>query len=367
MSTSKPSLFQVIADSLRREIRTQHAAGDRLPTEKELAARFEVSVFTVREALAVLVYEGLLDRRRRRGTIVRDTLGKRQVAIVSELDLMQMPRPTFFWATFQQLHKAFAAEGVRTRNYIGSLPVSAMHDHEETTCSDLYEDIEAGRLLAVVVLIAPHSKAYWNKLRETSLPTIGHPESDHAVRPPQGELIREAGRMLLEAGRTNVGLIGWNPNQVRNGNAMEASLREMGLNIPDRWVRIDQSPLEPGAGWDDFLEIWTQGENRPDGLIVSDDMLFEDVVRAMLALQVKVPEDLMIVTHSNKGLTPVVPFPHTRLEVDPADMAQTICQRTLQALRGEIQPRTEDRVAFRQFQAGQDAAEQLLSALGEAP
>ncbi|MDR7126364.1 FadR/GntR family transcriptional regulator [Pseudotabrizicola sp. 4114] len=49
----------------------QHSVGDRLPTEKELAAMYHVSRPVVREALQLLQNDGLIDARRGSGTFVQ--------------------------------------------------------------------------------------------------------------------------------------------------------------------------------------------------------------------------------------------------------------------------------------------------------
>lgn len=49
----------------------QYRVGDRLPTEKELSASFDVSRPVVREALQLLQNDGLIDARRGSGTFVR--------------------------------------------------------------------------------------------------------------------------------------------------------------------------------------------------------------------------------------------------------------------------------------------------------
>lgn len=65
-------LYQVIADDLRLTV-GELSAGQRLAPERELARHYEVSHDTIRDALALLEAEGLLDRRRGRGggTFVR--------------------------------------------------------------------------------------------------------------------------------------------------------------------------------------------------------------------------------------------------------------------------------------------------------
>lgn len=71
----KSSLYAKVADSLRHEIRDgRHPVGGLLDTEAELAARFQVSRHTVREALRLLRDDGLVSSRRGSGTRVMSPL-----------------------------------------------------------------------------------------------------------------------------------------------------------------------------------------------------------------------------------------------------------------------------------------------------
>jgi GntR family transcriptional regulator len=61
-----------ISELLTRSIAAGHyAAGDRLPTESQLAAQFNVSIGTLRKALAQLESRGQLERRQGSGTYVK--------------------------------------------------------------------------------------------------------------------------------------------------------------------------------------------------------------------------------------------------------------------------------------------------------
>jgi GntR family transcriptional regulator len=89
--------YQDIADELFGDIATgKVAVGSMLPTELELCDRFEVSRFTVREALRRLHDLGLLHRRRGSGTIVRSQ--EPQAAFVQALgsmsEMLQYPPET---------------------------------------------------------------------------------------------------------------------------------------------------------------------------------------------------------------------------------------------------------------------------------
>ncbi|MEW6443083.1 MAG: GntR family transcriptional regulator [bacterium] len=73
-----------IESLLRQKILTgQLAAAQKLPTEKELAAQFDVSPITIRTALANLEAEGLILRRRGKGTFVAMQVPLRKQVIVT--------------------------------------------------------------------------------------------------------------------------------------------------------------------------------------------------------------------------------------------------------------------------------------------
>ncbi|MGW5418958.1 GntR family transcriptional regulator [Streptomyces sp. NPDC003943] len=72
-----PSLRDTIAEDLRTQITTGHLKpGERLPPEPQLAARYKVSTPTLRNALALLQAEGLIDKLHGKGNYVRRPLSR---------------------------------------------------------------------------------------------------------------------------------------------------------------------------------------------------------------------------------------------------------------------------------------------------
>ncbi|GHF93146.1 GntR family transcriptional regulator [Streptomyces filamentosus] len=72
MISAVASRRHVIADDLRTQIATgQIKAGERLPSEAQLAARYTVSTPTLRNALALLQAEGLVEKVHGKGNFVR--------------------------------------------------------------------------------------------------------------------------------------------------------------------------------------------------------------------------------------------------------------------------------------------------------
>jgi DNA-binding GntR family transcriptional regulator len=71
-ASAPPRAYVVVASALIDEIGSQgYRVGDRLPTEEQLAGRFNVSRSTVRAALAELEQRGMVDRRPKIGTLIR--------------------------------------------------------------------------------------------------------------------------------------------------------------------------------------------------------------------------------------------------------------------------------------------------------
>ena len=84
-----------IADAIRRELRGE---GERIASEHELCAKFKVSRPTVRQALDVLVQEGLLYRHAGRGTFSTPAPGgdRRLRVIGSVSDMIALGDETWF-------------------------------------------------------------------------------------------------------------------------------------------------------------------------------------------------------------------------------------------------------------------------------
>lgn len=79
-------LSEHVGDQLQAEIiGAGLAPGDRMPTEAELAERFDVSRTVVREAVRLLVQRGLVDVRPGRGMVVGEFNGQ---SMVDQYDLM---------------------------------------------------------------------------------------------------------------------------------------------------------------------------------------------------------------------------------------------------------------------------------------
>ena len=66
--------YMKIHDQLKKDIDEHRwAIGERLPSERDLAEQFAVSRMTLRQAVSLLVEEGVLERRVGKDTLVTST------------------------------------------------------------------------------------------------------------------------------------------------------------------------------------------------------------------------------------------------------------------------------------------------------
>ena len=72
MKSKQPLYFQ-IASELESEIRREYSAQDALPSELELAKRFDVNRHTIRKSIDKLVMKGVVRRKRGVGLFVADS------------------------------------------------------------------------------------------------------------------------------------------------------------------------------------------------------------------------------------------------------------------------------------------------------
>lgn len=314
------SLHRVLAAQLRRDIAARCQSGDALESQNELAARFRVSVLTVREALSVLEGDGIIERRRGSGTVVLDPLRSQRVGVVIEQDIAS-PRCSYHFRRCVQMLRRFLEEhGLRVRLYVGSIEPgtdAVSGTPPVSTCPDLLEDLEAGTVRGLVA-VGGLSAAVRDKAQQMGVPVVGNePGLPFRVAGNPDELLLVGVQALLDRGCNRLGFMSW-----MNTEGIIRVMRQHRLALALQWLRNDIHPATPGAGWSEFREIWAGAGAKPDGLLITDENLFAEAVQAMVAAGVSIPGQLTVVTHASRGAPIWAPFPFVRVEEDPDAMAQ---------------------------------------------
>jgi len=334
-------LYRQIADILRNEIKQTKASGERLDSESSIAARFKVTVMTVREALRVLRQQGWIERRRAKGSFVADIAAKRNIAILSQMDLTH-PAATFYHRHIAHvLRKEFDRMGYASRFFIGNQ--SPLSSTPEPILNEFIQELKIGALAGIVAINTMPDSAWMDLAMSQHLPVIGNPYFYEYGEGANWDLMVEMGvHYLIGRGCRRIAFFEWqNPVDDKESKNCKrdkfvAALKAAGIEPREGWMRGDLNPHLSAAGWEGFREIWTSYEDKPDGIFFADDMLFKDAITAILELGIRVPQDLTVLTHANKGMNFSCPFPVTRLEFDPEQIAINMANIMVSLLSGEV-------------------------------
>lgn len=88
---SQLPLYIQLADTLREQIRTgEIQEGDKLPSETEMIKHYKLGRLTVREALGILVNEGLLEKRHGKGTFCKTNFVQKKHRVDIFLNLAEV-------------------------------------------------------------------------------------------------------------------------------------------------------------------------------------------------------------------------------------------------------------------------------------
>jgi DNA-binding LacI/PurR family transcriptional regulator len=325
-------LHEYLTDELRQQI-LQLPAGAVVPAETEIVRQHDASLLTVREALRSLAQEGLIQRRQGKGTFVLDRRARQHVAILMEPDFGHPASAFFFRNVTQQLRRFFDAHHVSNRLYLGTQPPDELAT--EPTCREFVESIEHGQLCGVVAVVTVPHPRWREQARQQQIPVVAPAGSDHTVAIDEAAIVRQAVEWLVQQGRRRIALM-------YAGSAEPTAFREAmaaaGLPVEPAWVRGELNPVKHGAGWEGFRELWSARTDKPDGLVVTDDILMQDAALAVIETGVRVPQQLMIASHGNKGSEMRFPFPVHWLLIDPVEYAQAMGGMLLKLLRGEPVP-----------------------------
>lgn len=339
---NRQSLSGQLADRLRRKIGQGGFGEGRLPTVRELARLHGVSVITVREALASLKQQGLIAVRHGSGIYVNARRETRPVALVAKADVTRTYFSDFSLLLLQHLQIALHRNGLRARLYLRTRDPRG--DLSESDAPDLLNDLQNGELGGVIAVNGRLHARWLDAIRQLQIPQIGGEDAPYPARFDTETALRQAAAWLAAAGRRRVAVLEWarrrdpSPERAACPYPIREALERAGLEYDERRCAQAFHPLDGGAGWEAFRELWVARTEKPDALIVTDDVLFRDLVQAVQELRIRVPEQLMLVVMTARGIALRSPFPVARIEMDPEALAAGVADAMARLMRGETLP-----------------------------
>ncbi len=280
--------------------------GTTLPTIRGLAETYETSYFTVQTALKPLEAEGLVERRRRVGTVVSPNIGLlTRVAVYCGHEFIDEPQYAFTRELCGQLQRQYAEAGIETRLFTDTRPEAEQGE----PLPELKDAVAQHQVQGIVVPLCGHDSR--RSLEGLGLPiAFVHGGVANGVGFSTRQLLDLSLGRLRDVGCTTVGLV--SPDLgVTNVEGDRHSISDLfvekaaalGLRTEDDWVdvrKVDGRGHE-AFGYDAMTTLW-QREARPEGLLVYPDTVARGVTMAILEQGIRVPDDLKLIFHHNTGI-----------------------------------------------------------------
>ncbi len=335
--------YKLLADQLREEMYTQEwKVGHRLPTEADLAARFAVSRQTVRRAIQVLTEEGVVESRQGSGTYATGkTQGteSRQVAVISSfLDDYIFP------TVLHDAQSVFAGQGYSILVFATENQVS----REREILQKLLDRPVSGILVegSKTALPSPNADLY-QRLRRAGVPMVFL----HGAYQELGGIPcisddnygggYKLARYLIDKGHRRIGGI-FKSDDAQGPQRYYgciSAIRDQGLPISDRsfcWYDTTDraqmmDPRENGM----LRRFLSERLHDVTAVVCYNDEVAFLLIRELLAMGRRVPEDMAVVSFDNSYYSQIGPVHITSLWHRQDRMGRVAAEELIRILQGQ--------------------------------
>ena len=335
------------------------ADGSLLPSVRDLAVKFNTNVFNIHKALTPLEHDGLIERRRKLGTVV--TKGSPKLACVGlyfSSSFIYDGEMGFYRSLCEKLVSKL--DSLDWGHRIWTETIGQGDSRVRGSQIKAVElAVEKGQIQG---LIAPMTNSpAFDSFVKLKIPSsfIGSGMIPNKVIYDYEEMLRLSLRRLKEQGCRSVGLISNMYGKASQKKTLpdheyaqfhKNFLRladEFGLMAHDKWIRCPEPGIIPQSqvrfGYEQFSELWSQG-SRPEGLLVYSDITAMGVVTSILEHRVEVPRDLKLVLHKNNGIEHLCPLPVSWVVSDVQAVADALIDLIkVQSAGQAVEPR---KIAF---------------------
>ncbi|MBI4025224.1 MAG: substrate-binding domain-containing protein [Verrucomicrobia bacterium] len=309
----------MMLDIVQRIERGEWKGGDIIPSVTCLADQYSFNRLTILKALNHLAHEGYLSVEQGRGTFVKASRSKTCIGMLFATDVFHEPstRIASLWSKAAQ--EFFHGRDEELKFYVD-------HSHlfaKDIPNHDLFNDVERGNVRGLITvesnaLDVLARSSFWKNHRVPLVAITMSRAVPHTVRMDRRAMTEMGLEFIQQRGGHRVGVIGFSKPSFDQEHAhFLAQAAACNLQTRLEWTPPHAAYNEE-EGYRNMLKLWECPE-KPDALLITDDIMGKGVVQALLQLNVQVPRQLLIVCHANKTSGIFYPIPLPKIEFNPAD------------------------------------------------
>lgn len=329
--------YIAIADEIAERISLGLFGSNQLPTFKELAAEFDVSLVTINEVIKELASRGLIVRKRGKGTFLSTAHARPAESLQVGLLVPDVANP-YFASLARAIGDGVGSENgvVITQSSGGSLTkwnesVLKMADH----------GVSGLILIPLELKRTEQERALW-QLKIRNIPFVYL--DDHFPRVPSDHVVvdiesgvREVADHLCSLGHRRIACVSAEPyieiTRVKIETFREA-LRARGMVLGRDDVIIGTKRHD--AGGEEAAEALLGREQRPTAIFATNDIIAAGVLRAARRHRVAVPSELSVVGFDGIDLVRFLDPPLTTMEQPVKELARSAFRILHQRIMGTL-------------------------------
>jgi DNA-binding LacI/PurR family transcriptional regulator len=328
------ALYAQLVNHFRARILSkEYPPGSRLSSELELAEHYNISRGTIRQAMNILVNEGLIERVAGKGTFVKDIDAASTKLIGVLLPSMRDALAVDILVGVEQAAK-------RRDYHVMFAHTEERLEQEAADIQRMREEHVAGFILFPLTNL-PYDEAVAG-LVANNVPVVlvdryfpNLPTDVVAVDNTDGGYL--ATRHLIEHGHRRVGFVAASSMETTSMRdrfeGYKQALAQQGLAYED--ALLFNYPLEANS---DGLRAYLSAPNRPSALFISNDFTAMRVLRVADELGLRVPEDLAIVGFDNVKEAAELSVPLTTIAQSGVQIGKRACELLLARIENPNKP-----------------------------
>lgn len=334
--------YREIADALRREILNGTVKpGQLFPTRQRLQERFRTTKVTIQSALDVLAEEGFVRAEGRRGTFVQSHPPHLHDYALVFPDEPCAPGMGLWSRFYAGLVNQAASLSQRDNRRV--IPFYGMDNGVNAPeYPRLLKRVQSHRLAGIICASPLFRLEGTPVLDQPGIPRVMFATSQTIPRVPlislEGSFWPKALDYLAARGRKRIATVTITTHYAEHVSKVRNLVSARGMTLhPCGFMPFDGTVLDGARAYVQLL-MQARPEDRPDGLIVSDDNFVEHATAGLIAAGVRVGEELDVVAHCNFPWAGPTMLPLKRLGFDSRTVLQTCIELIDRQRRGETVP-----------------------------